>query len=154
MGFCYGPNGLCCDFCGVSGHGTRKISCPYGFCQAWACCPGCKAKKLHLRSSCGGTTHKDTCKKSMQEYQKKIDEKNRILDTGSYLRVAALSHGDRTKVIFRNKDMNEKAYWMKNSTYDLIALATNATIEDYAKLENIQEAKSIDIYDTEIEVDT
>ena len=41
---------------------------------------------------------------------------------------------------------------MKNSTYDLIALGTIATIEDYARLENIQEARSLDIYNPEIEV--
>lgn len=40
MGFSYTYLGLCCDFCNNSGSkkNVKKIPCPYGFCQTWACC--------------------------------------------------------------------------------------------------------------------
>ena len=73
MGFSYNYLGLCCDFCSNAGPkgNVRKISCPYGYCQAWACCETCKKAKKHLMSSCGGTTHKESCKKASIEYDMK-----------------------------------------------------------------------------------
>lgn len=73
MGFSYSKFGLCCDFCGNSSpeFNVKKINCPYGFCQAWACCKNCQAKKLHLRSSCvknGELNHKDYCKHAVIKY--------------------------------------------------------------------------------------
>ena len=64
MGFSYTHLGLCCDFCNNSGsqQNVRKISCPYGFCQAWACCNVCFEKKRHLQSSCNKKPHKESCK--------------------------------------------------------------------------------------------
>lgn len=55
MGFSYNHLGLCCDFCSNAGPkgNVRKIACPYGYCQAWACCETCKKAKC------------STCKKNM-----------------------------------------------------------------------------------------
>ena len=81
MGFSYGHFGLCCDFCSAQ-HNTRKyvkkIDCPYGYCQAWACCDVCRAKKLHMACSCTPEqkTHKEYCKPKMIEYEiEKLNEK-------------------------------------------------------------------------------
>lgn len=72
MGFSYSQFGLCCDFCGESKpeFNVKKIHCPYGYCQAWACCKNCKAKKLHLVCSIGSTTktHKEICKDAICKY--------------------------------------------------------------------------------------
>ena len=65
MGFSYTYLGLCCDFCSNSGskQNVRKIQCPYGFCQAWACCNICFKLKKHLTSSCNpNKKHNDSCK--------------------------------------------------------------------------------------------
>lgn len=150
MGFSYSSNGLCCDFCGKSNplDNVRKIRCPYGWCQAWACCKACKDKKLHLASSCGGTTHKETCKASSIEYQKKQDEKQALIEAGYFLRVSALSHGKMCKVIFRGKE-SQKAYWMTNDTYENIPLGLNATVETYERIGKLEQCKTLDIYDAE-----
>lgn len=72
MGFSYTAYGLCCDFCNAD-KSTRKyvkkLSCPYGYCQAWACCDECRAKKLHQMCSCNreNKTHKEFCKVAMIE---------------------------------------------------------------------------------------
>ena len=67
MGFSYTYLGLCCDFCNNSGakQNVKKIRCPYGFCQSWACCNICFKAKKHLISSCDELhrDHKDICKK-------------------------------------------------------------------------------------------
>ena len=49
---------------------VRCIRCPYGWCQKWAVCTDCKAKKRHLQASCmntrlgDGNTHKKICKEA------------------------------------------------------------------------------------------
>lgn len=81
MGFSYSAYGLCCDFCDhdkSTRKYVRKIQCPYGFCQAWACCDVCRAEKKHMASSCTPEkkTHKEICKVRMIEYDiKKLNEK-------------------------------------------------------------------------------
>ena len=81
MGFSYGYFGLCCDFCGAQRNTrkyVKKISCPYGYCQSWACCDICRAKKLHMQSSCTNEekSHKELCKVRMIEYEiEKLNEK-------------------------------------------------------------------------------
>ena len=65
MGFSYTYLGLCCDFCSNSGskQNVRKIQCPYGFCQSWACCNICFKLKKHLTSSSNpNKKHNDSCK--------------------------------------------------------------------------------------------
>lgn len=55
MGFSYVGRALCCDFCGGftgDAKGTiqvRKMPCPYGYCQAWATCHGCRLKGTHKK---------------------------------------------------------------------------------------------------------
>jgi hypothetical protein len=150
MGFSYSSNGLCCDFCGKSEpkYNVKKIDCPYGWCQAWACCIECKAKKLHLSSSSGGTTHKETCKANSLEYQKKENEKQALIHAGYFLRVYALSHGKMVKVIFRNKDQ-VKAYWMTRETYGNIPLLLNATVETYERIGKLESCRNTDVCDCE-----
>lgn len=79
MGFSYCYLGLCCDFCPNAGseHNVRKIKCPYGYCQSWACCDICKKAKKHLQCSCNPDkiSHKDYCKKRMQEQEMVMENK-------------------------------------------------------------------------------
>lgn len=152
MGFCYSAYGLCCDFCSAD-HTTRKyvrkLACPYGYCQSWACCDQCRALKKHMASSCTpeNKTHKEFCKKASQEHDKKEQQKQNILNEGYFIRCAALSHGvDKVKVIFRNKDDLEKAAFMTHAAYDKIPLGITAKLEDY---EISFMAKNTDIYDSE-----
>lgn len=77
MGFCTtinpttGREVLTCDFCGS--YPARKMRCPYGYCQAWATCQGCKAEGKHKFSSCSRekATHAEVCKKLHLEYEQK-----------------------------------------------------------------------------------
>jgi len=146
MGFSYSQYGLCCDFCGASGkiHQVRKINCPYAYCQAWACCASCKQKKLHLASSCANKPHKDYCKLEAEKTRQRENEKQKLLNDGLFLRVAALSHGDKVKVLFRNLKKEEIAVFMTHAEYDRIPLTANAKLEDY---EILYRAKSVNIYD-------
>lgn len=73
MGFSYNHLGLCCDFCSNAGPkgNVRKISYPYGYCQAWACCETCKKKGKHKFSSTGfpdspARENHELCKTMMQ----------------------------------------------------------------------------------------
>lgn len=134
MGFVYSHNGLCCDFCGKDQQ-VSKIACPYGYCQAWACCPGCKAKKLHLLSSCTNQkkTHKEICKPLHLEFMKYEQQKQDLINSGKFLRIAAECFKDKVKVIFKGKD-TEKTFLMSHKTYDSIPLGKNAIIEDYQVL--------------------
>lgn len=149
MGFSYSAFGLCCDFCGAD-KSTRKyvkkISCPYGYCQAWACCEVCRAEKKHMASSCANGTHKETCKKLHEDFVKKEQEKQNILDSGAFVRSAALGHGDLVKVLFTNKEGEEKAAFMTVENYRKIELGVTATLEDF---EIICMSKNTDIYDSQ-----
>ena len=74
MGFSYGYWGLCCDFCGAQRNTrkyVKKLECPYGYCQAWACCDKCRAEKKHMQSSCTNEikTHKEECLPRMIEFE-------------------------------------------------------------------------------------
>lgn len=72
MGFSYTSFGLCCDFCDNSGskENVKKISCPYGWCQSWACCNVCYKQKKHLVSSSNSNqSHKDYCKFMAYKYR-------------------------------------------------------------------------------------
>lgn len=74
MGFSYSHFGLCCDFCGNSKpeYNVKKLPCPYGYCQAWACCKFCHEKKKHLICSIGKTekTHLEVCKPLSEMFDK------------------------------------------------------------------------------------
>ena len=153
MGISYSQYGLCCDFCGKSEpkYNVRKIACPYGYCQAWACCIECKAKKLHLLSSCTNEkkTHKEYCKPLSLEWQKRENEKAILLESGKYLRIAALGHGDNVKVIFKNIGSKEIACWMHEKTYRSIPLGHNASIDDFKKIGQVWPAINTKLEDPE-----
>ena len=57
MGFSYCLGLLCCDFCDQnhltksSIKWTKKIPCPYGFCQAWSICNQCHRLGKHKEAS-------------------------------------------------------------------------------------------------------
>lgn len=74
MGFAYSAFGLCCDFCDHDSRDrkyVKKIECPYGYCQAWACCDVCRAEKKHMQCSCNPAkiTHKEYCLPKSIEYE-------------------------------------------------------------------------------------
>lgn len=60
MGFSYGLSyatgryRLACDFCDAADGTTRKMRCPYGYCQAWATCKSCRQEKKHREISSVG----------------------------------------------------------------------------------------------------
>jgi len=147
MGYSYSQYGLCCDFCGASKttDQVRKINCPYDYCQAWACCTHCKQKKLYLRSSCEPEKlHKDYCKLEAEKTRLRENERQKLLDDGHFLRIAALSHGDKVKVLFRNLKKEEIAVFMTHLEYDRIPILANAKLEDYKILYH---AESNNIHD-------
>ena len=144
MGFSYSRYGLCCDFCGKSKpqDNVKKIACPYGGCQAWACCKVCKAKKLHLQSSCGGTTHKDTCKKSKMEYDAKHKTKEDLINSGHFVRVSARQENDQVFVTFQGKD-SSVVYSMPQKTYDSVPISQVATVGTYANIGYIRRIEEL-----------
>ena len=76
-------------------------------------------------------------------------ERNRILSEGKYLRCSALRHNGRVKVIFRNKDGEERAFWMAPRNYRGLRLGTPTTPEDYKARGKVTRARNVDIYDAE-----
>lgn len=83
MGFSYGYFGLVCDHCGAQRNTrkyVKKIECPYGYCQAWACCDVCRSKKLHMFSSCSleKKTHKEHCKPLAEAFDQEQKIKKEI----------------------------------------------------------------------------
>ncbi len=82
---------------------------------------------------------------------KNEQEKQSLLDQGRFLRVCALGHDIDgqylVKVIFRNKDGQERGYWLTSQAYDNPKnnkkKYDNTTLEDY---EIIKESFSVDIY--------
>ena len=122
MGFSYGYWGLCCDFCGAQRNTrkyVKKIDCPYGYCQAWATCDLCRAKKLHMASSCtrGEETHKELCKVRMIEFEiEKLNEKgikcskSAMLCSNCKTNVIRIESGTK----FSNVCIYEKCKYSKN----------------------------------------
>lgn len=73
MGFCTtinprtGREVLVCDFCGD--YPARKKRCPYGYCQAYAMCQGCRTAGKNPKSA-----HKD-CEPMHREFEKRRQER-------------------------------------------------------------------------------
>ncbi len=139
MGYCYGTNyktgriALSCDFCGRSDGTTKKILCPHGYCSPLAVCPTCKVVGKHIHNEKGEDIH-TRCKIQSELYNKKLSEKQLLLDSGEWLRVSALStDDDRVHVIFRNGKGEEIGRYMRHETYDKLGIGT--TLKDYEALE-------------------
>jgi len=66
------------------------------------------------------------------------------------IRIAALNHEalgiTRVKVIFKEGEWKESAYWMDGEVYRAIPLGIEATLGDYQKLGKVDEAQNTDIY--------
>jgi hypothetical protein len=66
------------------------------------------------------------------------------------IRFCALNHEAlglcRVKVLFKDTEGEESGYWMDKEVYRTIPLATEATLEDYKKLGQVDEALNTDIY--------
>ena len=145
---------LCCDFCGKStgDYGitfVRKKRCPFGYCQAYATCNLCwekNNKEMHLKSKCDVYS---------REYEERASKKLEILNQGNFIVVSALSHDNfGVKVIFRNKDNQEKAFWIDEGKYPLKNHSETTTLKEYEDKYKedgllLQECKTIDIYDSQ-----
>lgn len=143
MGYGYDlKNRLSCDSCGACGN-TRKIPCPFGYCPAPALCPECKTKYADTLKK--EWHRKRKCDLGMLRHDLSNQEALCLLHTGHYLRCAALSHGDKVKVIFRGLS-DEKAVFMAPETYDAFPLLKNVTLEDYAKIGTVTDAVDRNIY--------
>ena len=141
MGFIYSNDGkLCCDYCGSAG--ARKYKCPHGYCPSCAACPECR--KLHAKdfTKAGHAS----CKTHHEEFIAEQLKRQTIIDGGGAVRCAALSHGDKVKVIFQMAQQ-DTAYFMDHATYDAIPLFQIATPEDYSRVGAVVPAANIDIYD-------
>jgi len=157
MGFVYAVNPatgkecLCCDFCGkwkgdIGIQWVKKIRCPHGWCQSYATCSECYKKKMHKKAN---DYHRD-CKVQSDEYAKQEAKKRELLDSGRFVRCAALAHdGEWVKVLFRGL-VGERAFFMKRETYNAIPLLEPATYENFAEFGNIYEASNTDLYDPEM----
>ena len=122
MGFSYSAYGLCCDFCDhdkSTRKYVKKIDCPYGYCQAWACCDVCRAKKLHKQCSCNPEkkTHMEFCKVAMIEFEvKKLNEKGIICKMSAVLCSNCKAHVIRIESgsKFSSACIYEKCKYSKN----------------------------------------
>jgi len=104
--------------------------CPHGWCQRYYLCDNCWNK---LKATWSELSHK------------REEEERELINSGKLLRVAALSHGEKVKVIFRG-NKTEKAFWMNPETYHSIPLMQPATIEDFQLKGILTECQSTDIY--------
>ncbi len=156
MGYSYdaATGQLCCDVCDKHG-GVRKFRCPFGWCQAIALCPDCRKQRPELVSA---AYHRERgCEAQHLKYQKLDEERQAMLAAGKFVRSAALWHPKRpglnVKVFFQGGVGHRgEAYWMRQETYDAIPiLDVNATPDDYRKHGEVVDAKSINIYDAELE---
>ena len=148
MGYCYDVDGrLCCDVCSSSG-GVRKHRCPFGYCPAIALCPKCKREHPEYLTK---AYHRErgNCEEYHLRFVRENEARQRILDEGKYLRVSALRHNGRVKVIFRNKAGQERAFWMAPRNYGSRRLDKPTTPEDYKANGKVTRARTTDIYDAE-----
>ena len=143
MGFSYSMDGkLCCDYCGSTG--ARKYKCPHGWCPSWAACPECR--KAHAKDFAKEGHAK--CKIRHEEYMAEEQERKAIIDGGGAVRTCALSHGEKTKVIFQ-RSADRIAYYMDRKTYNAIPVMQIATPDDYRQFGPITQAADTDIYNPE-----
>ncbi len=154
MGYCYDARtgALACDICDHSG-GVRKFKCPFGWCQAIAICPECKAKHPELVTK--AYHRKRGCEEQHIKYERLGKERTAMIAAGKFIRSSALWHPKRpglnVKVFFQGVGVGE-IYWMSQKTYDAIPiLDVNATPDDYRKHGEVVDAESLDIYDMELE---
>ena len=140
MGFRYSNGKLCCDYCGSTG--ARKYKCPHGYCPPCAACPSCR--KLHAKDFTKAGHEK--CKTAHEEFIAEEQKRLAIIAGGGEVRCAALTHGDKVKVIFQAA-ARDTAYFMDHNTYDAIPLLAIATPEDYSRFGTVTPAESLDIYD-------
>lgn len=151
MGYSYtvtadGRELLDCDVCGNSG-GVRKIRCPFGYCQAIAICPKCRAEHPEYVSKAG---HKEQgCERRHEAFMAEREKEARLIAEGRFVRCAALQHNGRVKVCFRGKDGAEVYYWMSHETYDALPLAAVFAVEDYEKYGPLTRAKVDNLHESE-----
>ncbi len=79
-----------------------------------------------------------------------------MLAAGKFVRSSALWHPKRpglnVKVFFQGGAGHRgEGYWMSQETYAKIGFDFNATVDDYRKHGEVIEAKTLDIYDAELE---
>ena len=139
MGFCYqvsgGRRSLCCDSCGNAG-GVRKHLCPAGWCQSWALCSSCWAK----RSELGWLEAHESCASSSAEYAAVEARKAALLAGGAYVRTAAVGKDPDPRrhfapefdsgvvfVWFRNAAGEERTVEMGADRYRAVPLLEPAT---------------------------
>lgn len=143
MGYCYDNAGrLCCDVCGSTGS-TRRYRCPFGWCQAVALCPRCRASHAHILTRAHHRKH--GCEQRHSEFAGQMAQRQRMLSCGLYVRCSALSHNGEVKVIFQGA-RDSIAYLMAPETYHAIPLGVNAVPGDYQKHGAIRAAENADIY--------
>lgn len=155
MGFCTtrnpytGREVLVCDFC--SSYPARKVRCPYNYCQAWACCAGCRKAGKARASSCGNGTHREICLPRHIEHVKDQERDAAVVASGAFVRRAALNQNvslgvQVVRVLFRDGTGAERFYEMSDATYHAIDYGVPATPEDYAKHGSVHLVECADLY--------
>jgi hypothetical protein len=129
MGFCYQGKKLVCDICGHAG--ARKMKCPVGWCQAYACCPSaeCKAKLAkHRREVC-----QVKCREHSARFKAEREQEAKLLADGQAVRCAAMSQPDGSVlVLFRYADGSSVGKFMAPEVYHKHPMAVPRVIADYA----------------------
>lgn len=137
----------CCDSCGNAP--AKKHRCPYGYCPSCYLCEKCWQE---LKASGKWKEAHKNCKAGHLAFMAKLQTEQDTLNAGYYVRCSALGFddllgvGNRVKVIFRNKERKEIAYWMNGETYNAIELGITATPEDYMQHGDITPALNTNIY--------
>lgn len=131
-----------CEFgkSGCNSYPCKAHKCPYNYCQRYYSCNNCwqqvksEWKQAHAK-----------CEPAHREFVERQQKQAELIESGKYLRCAALGHGGYVKVIFRGKD-DEIAYLMAPETYHAYPYLEPTTPEDYAKVGTILRAENTDIY--------
>lgn len=122
--------------------------CPFNWCQRYYICSNCWAlPKIKKAFSKAGH---ESCRANSEKQAIKTAQKETLLNSGAWLRVAALSTDkivNRVHVIFRNGKNEERGFIMKHETYDAYPLGENITLPDYQKIEPDMPEATTNIYE-------
>ena len=142
MGYTHTPGGLlCCDYCGDT-DGTRKRSCPFGYCLQVAACSKCRKEN---RQHFGKAWHREQgCERLHLEFVARQQQRADLLQEGRAVRCSALSVREIQEglvhVLFDKQAGGTVGYYMQTAVYHSFNLFENTTPEDYAKHGQLYEA--------------
>jgi hypothetical protein len=131
MGYCYTASGkLVCDLCGAEG--AKKVPCPFGYCQAIAACPECRANRK--TDVLGREAHRERgCEAAHLQFEATQRDREALLAGGEYVLRSGLGAGDKVQAIFEGKD-GSVGRLIPNDIYRLWATRPNPTLSWFEAL--------------------